>query len=135
MSDTLPTLTDREMQVARLLPYGLDDNQIGTRLSITRDTVKTHLRRINRKWGTSGRMQIVVTAYEHGVLQLKTTELDELRATVRELAELLGIAHSADGLTRAALVTELRERLGAPAPDAGNGWVGGFCPEGGDHRG
>lgn len=134
---TLPPLTERHMQVLKLLAYGFTDREIGTRLGLAAQTVKSHLRRMNIAWDTTGRTQLVALAYQHGVLPVthspQATELAELRATVRELAELLGIAGCPDGLTRTALVTELRKRIAVAdaAPSPGSR----IRAEGGAHRG
>lgn len=122
---TLPELTEAELRVLRLVPYGLSDPQIAKRLGRKTDTVKTHLRRMNRKWGTNNRMQLVVTAYEHGVLTLRrdhdeqAAALDDYRTTVVEVARLLGISQRDNGLTREAITAELRKRLGLTDPRAG----------------
>lgn len=128
---TLPALTGQEMAVLKLLPYGLTYSQIGKRLFIAENTVKTYIRKINRKWGTSNSIQVLMCAFENGVLTLKvdfdeqTAALDEYRTTVFEVARLLGIAEVKQGLTRQRITAELRTRLGLTDPAA----------TGGGHRG
>jgi DNA-binding NarL/FixJ family response regulator len=61
-------LTEREREVLRLLVAGLANREIGKRLYLSPDTVKTHLGNIYRKLGVEGRTQAVVVALRKKLL-------------------------------------------------------------------
>ena len=62
-------LTERERDVLRLLVAGLTNREIGERLYLSTDTVKTHLGNIYRKLGVEGRTQAVVVALQKKLLE------------------------------------------------------------------
>jgi DNA-binding CsgD family transcriptional regulator len=59
------SLTPAEQGLAVLLVDGLSNQQIGTELGITANTVKTHLRNICRKYGMGNRAQIAADVRRH----------------------------------------------------------------------
>jgi LuxR family maltose regulon positive regulatory protein len=61
-------LTAREEAVLRLLPTGLSAREIGDELGISRDTVKTHTKRIYQKLGVSSRREAVARGRDLGLL-------------------------------------------------------------------
>jgi LuxR family maltose regulon positive regulatory protein len=61
-------LTAREQTVLDLLPTGLSAREIGYELGISRDTVKTHTKRIYQKLGVSSRRNAVARSRELGLL-------------------------------------------------------------------
>jgi len=63
---TDPELTPREREVLALLSDGLDNRQIGERLSISEKTVKAHLTNIFHRIGVTDRTQAALWAQRHG---------------------------------------------------------------------
>ncbi len=61
-------LTAREEAVLGLLPTGLSTREIGDELGISRDTVKTHTKRIYQKLGVSSRRDAVARGRDLGLL-------------------------------------------------------------------
>ena len=61
-------LTAREQTVLGLLPTGMSAREIGAELGISRDTVKTHTKRIYQKLGVSSRRNAVTRGRELGLL-------------------------------------------------------------------
>jgi len=62
-------LTERESEVARAVARGLSNAEIGKELFLSEATVKTHVTRVLTKLGVRDRVQIVVAAYESGLVQ------------------------------------------------------------------
>lgn len=62
-------LTEREVEVLRLVARGLTNDEIATELFLGRATVKTHVSNILMKLHLRDRVQAVVFAYEHGVVR------------------------------------------------------------------
>ncbi len=61
-------LSDRELQVLRLVALGRTDAQIGRQLAISPLTAKTHVRRVMAKLGAAGRANAVALGYHRGLL-------------------------------------------------------------------
>ncbi|HEY1369225.1 MAG TPA: response regulator transcription factor [Gaiellaceae bacterium] len=64
----LAELTDRELEVFRLIAKGLSNSEIGQELFISDTTVKTHVTRVFQKLELRDRVQVVVLAYRSGLV-------------------------------------------------------------------
>jgi LuxR family maltose regulon positive regulatory protein len=61
-------LSERELTVLGLLPSLLSLNEIAADLTVSVNTVKSHVRSIYAKLGVSSRRLAVLAAHEHGLL-------------------------------------------------------------------
>ena len=68
---TSSELTNREMEVLRLLTKGNSNQEIGSILKITEGTVKFHVNNILSKLGVNDRTQAVITALKRGLTRLQ----------------------------------------------------------------
>ncbi len=66
---TLERLTPREREVLTHIARGLSNDEISERLVLSPATVKTHINRTLAKLGLSSRAQLVVVAYEEGLVR------------------------------------------------------------------
>jgi DNA-binding CsgD family transcriptional regulator len=64
----LDSLTDREREVMCLVAGGLSNDEIAGRLFVSPLTAKTHVSRILAKLAARDRAQLVVMAYESGLV-------------------------------------------------------------------
>jgi len=67
-SDKVPSLTHREREVWRLLAAGLSNEEIGKRLFISPETVRTHVRKAMAKLDSDTRTQAVATALRQSLI-------------------------------------------------------------------
>lgn len=65
-----PELSDRELEVLRLMAQGMSNSEIGSALSIGESTVKSHVNRILSKLGVNDRTQAVIVAVRRGIVSL-----------------------------------------------------------------
>ncbi|MFF8292019.1 response regulator [Streptomyces sp. NPDC016309] len=68
-SERLAALTVREREVLVLVAGGLSNDEIAERLEVSPLTIKTHVNRAMAKLGARDRAQLVVTAYESGLVR------------------------------------------------------------------
>ncbi|WP_374946314.1 response regulator [Agreia sp.] len=66
--DELVLLTEREREILLLVGIGLSNGEIASRLVISPQTAKTHVNRMMTKLGAHDRAQLVIVAYESGLL-------------------------------------------------------------------
>jgi DNA-binding NarL/FixJ family response regulator len=64
----LDALTEREREVLLLVAQGLSNPELAERLHVSVPTAKTHVSRILTKLGARDRTQLVVIAYESGMI-------------------------------------------------------------------
>jgi len=67
-TDKIPSLTQREREVLRLLADGLSNDEIGKRLFISPETVRTHVRKAMAKLEADTRTQAVATALRQSLI-------------------------------------------------------------------
>ena len=70
----LDELTERELDVFRLVARGLSNAEIGQELYISETTVKTHVTHILQKLHLRDRVQAVVLAHETGLFEADARE-------------------------------------------------------------
>ena len=68
-SARLAALTSREREVLELVAAGLGNDAIADRLVVSPHTVKTHVNRAMTKLGAHDRAQLVILAYETGLVR------------------------------------------------------------------
>jgi DNA-binding NarL/FixJ family response regulator len=62
-------LSERELEVCRLVARGLSNGEIAAQLYVSEATVKTHVTHMLSRLGLRDRVQITVYAYEHGIVR------------------------------------------------------------------
>ncbi|WP_097233211.1 response regulator [Streptomyces zhaozhouensis] len=67
-SPRLNALTEREREVMGLVGAGLTNDEIARRLVVSPATAKTHVSRVMTKLGVRDRAQLVILAYETGMI-------------------------------------------------------------------
>lgn len=94
-------LTGREDEVRRLVIAGLSNDQIATRLAISRRTVEAHMRTLFRKTGVTRRADLVALDNSEGLLTEPLTleapwpgQTADLRTCQRELRRYADAVHS-----------------------------------------
>jgi DNA-binding NarL/FixJ family response regulator len=62
-------LSERELEVCRLIARGLSNGEIALELYVSEATVKTHVAHVLARLGLRDRVQVTVFAYEHGIVR------------------------------------------------------------------
>ncbi|MFD8749524.1 response regulator [Kitasatospora sp. NPDC059577] len=68
---SLDGVTEREREVLTLVGRGLSNTEIATHLTISMGTVKTHMTRLLAKLNARDRAQLVINAYETGLVSVR----------------------------------------------------------------
>jgi DNA-binding NarL/FixJ family response regulator len=71
--DALAALTAREVEVLELVARGLSNSEIGERLFVSPATAKTHVARLLMKLDARDRAQLIIVAYETGLVTPRGT--------------------------------------------------------------
>lgn len=80
-------LSERHVQILGLLAEGLDNGEIGARLSVAENTVKSHLQTMAKKTGIGDRAGMVAWGFREGLLHVPAA-----RSIPPELAEFVLLA-------------------------------------------
>jgi DNA-binding NarL/FixJ family response regulator len=70
---SLDALTDREVEVLALVARGLSNSEIGEQLHVSPATAKTHVARLLMKLDARDRAQLIIAAYESGLITPQTS--------------------------------------------------------------
>jgi DNA-binding NarL/FixJ family response regulator len=65
----IATLTCREREIISLIGEGLKNKQIAARLYISETTVRHHLTSVFDKLGVADRLELVIYAFHHGLVE------------------------------------------------------------------
>ena len=77
----LAELTPREREVLALVAQGLSNAEIAEALILERSTIKSHVQRILAKLGARNRVEVVIVAYEWGLITPGQTPHSAARGT------------------------------------------------------
>ena len=66
--DAGDSLTPREIEIVRMVAQGMRNKVIAERLSISEGTVKVHLHNVYEKLGVDGRLELVLSAQQKGLI-------------------------------------------------------------------
>jgi len=66
--DAGESLTPREIEIVRMVAQGMRNKVIAERLSISEGTVKVHLHNVYEKLGVDGRLELVLSAQQKGLI-------------------------------------------------------------------
>lgn len=74
-ASSFDVLTEREREIVTLVAHGLSNDDIAARLVLSPLTAKTHVNRAMSKLGARDRAQLVVMAYQAGLVRVGDTDL------------------------------------------------------------
>jgi DNA-binding NarL/FixJ family response regulator len=63
-------LSDREVEVLKLMSRGASNKEIAGTLSLSESTVRTHIQSIFQKMGVNNRTEAVIKAVNKGIIEL-----------------------------------------------------------------
>ena len=64
-----PSLSEREIEIVRLVAKGFSNDELAERLHLSPDTIKVHLRRVYEKLGVESRVEAVTEALRTGLVE------------------------------------------------------------------
>jgi DNA-binding NarL/FixJ family response regulator len=67
----VPQLSPREREIMHLMAEGMTDEQIGGKINVSVETVRTHVRNVIRKLQARNRVHAIAVALERGEIQLE----------------------------------------------------------------
>lgn len=109
-------LSEREIEVVRLVAAGLSNKEIATQLYVSPNTVKVHLRNIFTKTGVTSRTELTMMAVRAGWVVISSEGEKAALATAAPQTE--APASPAPAGTDRAAATMLPEPEGSAAPEA-----------------
>jgi len=108
-------LTRQELIIIRLLCEGLTNVEIGARLKISYETVRSHITNLSHKLGVSSRMEVAVLAVSQNLV---TTDANpEVPGRADLLAELEVVHGKIEKYVRRSRLL-VQQLAGVPKPDA-----------------
>ena len=82
-----PTLSDSEQRVLELMAQGLSNTGIASRLFVSVNTVKTHVRSIFRKLGVNNRSMAVTYSFAAGIVDVSEPLLHPVSSPIQMVHE------------------------------------------------
>jgi DNA-binding NarL/FixJ family response regulator len=80
-------LTERELEVLTMVARGMSNGEVAEQLTISPATAKTHVAHLLTKLGARDRIQLVITAYQSGLVKLEPKLSDDRIEVVQQALE------------------------------------------------